>query len=46
MMVNGNELEGEIARLRDLDFPALRARWRTVFRRIKLTTESFGRGLG
>jgi hypothetical protein len=33
MMVDGNELEDEIARLRDLDFPALRARWRTVFRR-------------
>src|SRR6266567_1030425 len=33
MMVNGSELEDEIARLRDLDLPTLRARWRTVFRR-------------
>jgi hypothetical protein len=33
MMVDGSELEDEIARLRDLDLPTLRARWRTVFRR-------------
>jgi hypothetical protein len=33
MIVDGNELEDEIARLRDLDLPTLRARWRTVFRR-------------
>ena len=32
-MVDGSELEDEIARLRDLDLPTLRARWRTVFRR-------------
>ena len=33
MMVDGSELEDEIARLRDLDLPTLRARWRSVFRR-------------
>jgi len=33
MMVDGSELEDEIARLRDLDVLTLRARWRTVFRR-------------
>ncbi len=33
MMADGGELEAEIARLRDLDLPTLRARWRTVFRR-------------
>jgi hypothetical protein len=33
MMIDGNELEAEIARLRDLDLPTLRARWRSVFRR-------------
>ena len=33
MIVDGSELEDEIARLRDLDLPTLRARWRTVFRR-------------
>jgi hypothetical protein len=33
MMVDGSELEDEIARLRDLDLPTLRARWRIVFRR-------------
>ncbi len=33
MMVDGGELEDEIARLRDLDLATLRARWRTVFRR-------------
>jgi hypothetical protein len=33
MMVDGSELEDEIARLRDLDLSTLRARWRTVFRR-------------
>src|SRR5262249_16907562 len=32
-MVDRSELEDEIARLRDLDLPNLRARWRTVFRR-------------
>ena len=32
-MVDGSELEDEIARLRDLDLPTLRARWRSVFRR-------------
>ena len=31
-MVDGS-VEDEIARLRDLDLPTLRARWRTVFRR-------------
>jgi DUF2924 family protein len=33
MMVDRNELADEIARLRELDLPSLRARWRTVFRR-------------
>jgi len=33
MMVDTSELEDEIARLRDLDLPTLRARWRSVFRR-------------
>jgi Protein of unknown function (DUF2924) len=33
MMTDGSELEDEIARLRDLDLPTLRARWRSVFRR-------------
>jgi len=33
MLVDRNALEDEIARLRDLDLPNLRARWRTVFRR-------------
>jgi hypothetical protein len=33
MMIDRNELADEIARLRDLDLPRLRARWRTVFRR-------------
>jgi hypothetical protein len=33
MVVDRNALEDEIARLRDLDLPNLRARWRTVFRR-------------
>jgi len=28
-----NAVEGEIARLRDLDLPGLRAQWRTMFRR-------------
>jgi hypothetical protein len=32
-MVDRSEPEDEIARLRDLDPPNLRARWRTVFRR-------------
>jgi len=32
-MFDSTELEGEIARLRDLDLPELRARWRNVFRR-------------
>ncbi len=32
-MIDGSELEDEIARLRDLDLPTLRARWRTMFRR-------------
>ena len=32
-MVDSTELENEIARLRDLDLPNLRARWRTLFRR-------------
>src|SRR5262249_13631171 len=32
-MVDRSELEDEIARLRDLDLPNLRARWRTLFRR-------------
>ena|SRR5262249_54086424 len=32
-MVDRSELEHEIARLRDLDLPDLRARWRTLFRR-------------
>ncbi len=33
MMIDGSEREDEIARLRDLDLPTLRARWRSVFRR-------------
>jgi len=33
MLVDRNALEDEIARLRDLDLPTLRARWRSVFRR-------------
>ena len=33
MMTDASELEDEIARLRDLDLPTLRARWRSVFRR-------------
>jgi hypothetical protein len=33
MIVDGSELEDEIARLHDVDLPSLRARWRTVFRR-------------
>jgi hypothetical protein len=32
-MVDGSELEDEVARLRNLDLPTLRARWRSVFRR-------------
>lgn len=32
-MFDSIELEDEIARLRDLDLPTLRARWRTLFRR-------------
>jgi len=32
-LVDTSELEDEIARLRDLDLPTLRARWRSVFRR-------------
>jgi hypothetical protein len=32
-MIDGSEQEDEITPLRDLDLPALRARWRTVFRR-------------
>jgi hypothetical protein len=32
-MVHPSELEDEIGRLRDLDLPVLRARWRNVFRR-------------
>jgi hypothetical protein len=32
MTVPMSELEEEIARLRDLDLPGLRARWRSVFR--------------
>jgi hypothetical protein len=32
-MVHPSELEDEIGRLRDLDLPELRARWRNVFRR-------------
>src|SRR5258705_9509033 len=33
MTVPMNELEDEIAHLRDLDLPGLRARWRSAFRR-------------
>jgi hypothetical protein len=33
MTASVSELEEEIARLRDLDLPGLRARWRLVFRR-------------
>jgi hypothetical protein len=30
--IDQDDLEGEIARLRDLDLPSLRVRWRSVFR--------------
>jgi hypothetical protein len=33
MTVSASELEDEIAHLRDLDLPSLRARWHSVFRR-------------
>src|SRR5271155_2097742 len=33
MTASVSELEDEIAHLRDLDLPGLRARWRSVFRR-------------
>jgi Protein of unknown function (DUF2924) len=33
MTVSVSELEDEVARVRDLDLSALRARWRSVFRR-------------
>jgi hypothetical protein len=32
-LIDHDAVEGEIARLRDLDLPGLRARWRTMFRR-------------
>jgi Protein of unknown function (DUF2924) len=32
-LIDHDGVEGEIARLRDLDLPGLRARWRTMFRR-------------
>jgi hypothetical protein len=32
-LIDHDAVEGEIARLRDLDLPGLRAQWRTMFRR-------------
>jgi len=32
-LIGPDAIEGEIARLRDLDLPGLRAQWRTMFRR-------------